>query len=196
MVNEAYFAVSGYVATQPKVDRLDNGTCALSMRVAWTPRVMDRATGEWTDRPTSFVTVTCYRKVAENAARCLRRGDAIMLRGSLRVREFIDQAGAKRNSVDVVADSLGHDMSRGTSHYTKVSQHAEQTAEEYESSIAQRNPLPGDVAARASEESGDLLHSSEQAQSAAADDPDDELDPADPPDLETGSDAELVGARA
>jgi hypothetical protein len=33
-------------------------------------------------------------------------------------------------------------------------------------------------------------------QSAAADDPDDELDPADLPDLETGSDAELVGARA
>ncbi|MGB6453002.1 MAG: single-stranded DNA-binding protein [Streptosporangiaceae bacterium] len=196
MANDAYFAVSGYVATQPKVDRLDDGTCALSMRLAWTPRVMNRATGEWTDRPTSFVSVTCYRKVAENASRCLRRGDAIMLRGTLRVREFTDQAGAKRNSVDVVADSLGHDMSRGTSHYTKVNQHAEQTAEEYESSVTELNPLPGDVAARASEEPADLPHSSQQVQPAADDDPDDELDPADLPDLETGSDAELAGARS
>ncbi|MGH3304142.1 MAG: single-stranded DNA-binding protein [Streptosporangiaceae bacterium] len=197
MANDAFFAVTGYVATQPKVGKLKDGTCTLSMRVAWTPRVINKATGEWADQQTSFVSVTCYRKVAENAAVCLRRGDPITLRGTLRVREYADQAGVQRNSVDVVADSLGHDMSRGTSHYTKAPRHAEQTAQEYESSTAaERNPLPGDVAVagRASEEPSDGPRRSEAVQLTPADDSYDEPDPAE---LTSGQpDADLVGARA
>jgi single-strand DNA-binding protein len=147
MANDAYFAVTGYVATQPKKGVTKSGVPFLYLRIAWTPRAISKATGEWVDQQTSFASVMCYRKIAENAAKCLRRGDAITLRGTVQVREYADQTGVKRSSVDVVADSLGHDMSRGLSHYSKVSQHAEQTAEEYESTAAERTPLPGDVAA-------------------------------------------------
>jgi single-strand DNA-binding protein len=206
MINEAYFAVSGYVATQPKSGRMPDGTRTLKMRVAWTPRVMDKATGQWTDRETSFVTVTCYRKIAENAWACLRRGDPITVRGSLRVREFTDQAGAKRNTVDVIADSLGHDMSRGISHYSKATQHSEPTAEEHEwSTSSERDPLPGDAAAlgRGSEHLAGRSHSDDRAQLAAADDADDEGDAADLPDLpdlpdpaSDEPDDELVGAHS
>jgi single-strand DNA-binding protein len=203
MANEAHFAVSGYVATQPKKGVTKDGTITLSMRVAWTPRYLDRATGEWTDQQTSFVTVTCYRKVAENAAKCLRCGDAIVLRGTLKVREYSDQAGVKRNSVEVVADSLGHDMSKGTSHYTKAPKNAQQTAEEYESSTAaERNPLPGDVAAlgRASERTGGMSDSAEWAELTPNDDADDEPDAGEVPDLADPEseqpDGELIGSRA
>jgi single-strand DNA-binding protein len=155
MANDAYFAVAGYVATQPKSGKTKSGAPFLFMRVAWTPRTFSKATGGWTDQQTSFVSVMCYRRVAENAAKCVRRGDAITLRGTVQVRDYVDQAGAKRFSVDVVADSLGHDMSRGTSHFSKVTQRAEQTAEEFEwSTTAERTPLPGDVAARLASEHG------------------------------------------
>jgi single-strand DNA-binding protein len=194
MANDAYFAVAGYVATQPRAGKTRSGAPFLFMRVAWTPRAFSKATGGWTDQQTSFVSVMCYRKVAENAAKCVRRGDAITLRGTVQVRDYVDQAGVKRFSVDVVADSLGHDMSRGTSHFSKATQRAEQTAEEYEwSTTAERTPLPGDVAAGlASEEGPDVPHPSRQAQplevDGAADDPDElssgwtaeaPLDPAD-----------------
>jgi single-strand DNA-binding protein len=203
MANESYFAVAGYVATQPRSGRLPDGSLSLSMRVAWTPRVVDRATGQWTDRETSFVTVNCYRKIAENAWLCLRRGDPITVRGTLRVREYIDQAGAKRNSVDVVADSLGHDMSRGLSHYSKPPQHAEPTAEEFElSPVTDRTPLPGDVAAlgRANGQLATLLHAGERSQLAADDDADDESmglpdsDLAGPPDSAGLRDSDSAGA--
>jgi single-strand DNA-binding protein len=155
MANDAHFAVAGYVATQPRAGRTKSGAPFLFMRVAWTPRAINKATGEWADQQTSFVSVMCYRKIAENAARCLRCGDPVTLRGTVQVREYVDHAGAKRSSVDVVADSLGHDMSRGLSHYSKVSQHAAQTAEEYEwSTTGERTPLPGDVAARLATEQG------------------------------------------
>jgi single-strand DNA-binding protein len=215
MANDALFAVTGYVATQPRAGKTRSGVPFLFMRVAWTPRAFNKATGGWTDQQTSFVSVMCYRKVAENAAKCVRRGDAITLRGTVQVRDYVDQAGVKRFSVDVVADSLGHDMSRGVSHYSKVTQRAEQTAEEYEwSTTAERAPLPGDVAARlASEQRSDAPFGwSAEAPLEPGDDADDLLDPAeadevpdpaeadevpDPADLAIEQPAaELAGARA
>lgn len=144
--NEASFSVSGYVATQPKEGETPNGTKTLSFRVGWTPRALNRSTGEWADMPSSFASVTCYRKVAEHASLCLRRGDAIVLKGTVRVREYADQAGVRRNSVDVTAEFLGHDMARGTSLFNKQRPHTELTAAEYsQAQSAGRQRLPGDV---------------------------------------------------
>jgi single-strand DNA-binding protein len=143
MANEATFSVTGYVATPPKSGYTRNGTRTLYMRVGWTPRRMDKRTGEWTDQPTSFVSVTCYRKVAENAAACLRRGDPIVLKGTLAVREYGED---KRVTVDVFADSIGHDLSRGVTVFKKNTEQLEQTALERERAMAAmgREPLPGD----------------------------------------------------
>jgi len=146
--NDALFSVTGYVATQPKKGETKSGTKTLTFRIGWTPREVSRQTGEWADLPSSFASVTCYRKIAENAAYCLRKGDPIVLKGTLRVREYADQAGTRRNSVDVTADFLGHDLSKGTSNFAKQSHSAQQTAEEYQlSQEANGVRLPGDVAA-------------------------------------------------
>jgi single-strand DNA-binding protein len=146
MVNEASFSVAGYVATEPKSGWTKDGTRTLFMRLGWTPRRMNKTTGDWADQPSSFVSVICYRKVAENAALCLRRGDPVVVKGSLRVREFGEQ-GSKRIEVEVTADTLGHDLSRGTSFFKKSTSQLEKTAAEREQeqiAAAARQPLPGD----------------------------------------------------
>jgi single-strand DNA-binding protein len=130
MVNEAYFSVTGYVATQPKFGFTRTQVPTLSMRVGWTPRRRDPKTGDWADEPSSFATVLCYRKVAENAAASLRRGDPIIVKGTLRTREFEDPAGSRRISVDVLAESIGHDLSRGISMFTRSRTQLAQTAME------------------------------------------------------------------
>jgi single-strand DNA-binding protein len=143
MANEATFSVTGYVATPPKGGYTRNGTRTLYMRVGWTPRRFDRRTGEWTDQPTSFVGVTCYRKVAENGAACLRRGDPVVVKGTLTVREY---GADKRVTVDVFAESIGHDLSRGVTIFKKSTEQLEQTAVERERAMAAegRAPLPDD----------------------------------------------------
>jgi single-strand DNA-binding protein len=147
MANEANVSLIGFVATQPKKGRTKTGITTMTMRVGWTPRTVDKATGEWSDLPSSFATVWCYRKVAEHASVCIRRGEPIVLRGTLRVREYTDQNGQRRSSVEITADSIGHDVSRGISTYSKLPTRTELTAEEFEQSHAagERNPLPGDV---------------------------------------------------
>jgi single-strand DNA-binding protein len=146
--NEASFSVSGYVATQPKKGQTKSGTKTLTFRIGWTPREVSRETGEWGDLPSSFASVTCFKRIAENAAACLRKGDPVVLKGTVRIREYADQAGTRRNSVDVVADYLGHDLAKGTSNFVKQSQRSQQTAEEYaQSQAGSGDRLPGDVAA-------------------------------------------------
>jgi single-strand DNA-binding protein len=150
MINEASFSVNGYVATQPKYGMTRAGDKTLYMRVGWTPRRLDRTTGEWADQPTSFVSVTCYRKVAENAGFSLRRGDAVVLKGTLRVREYGDGDGPKRNSVEVVADSIGHDLTRGVSFFRRSTAQLEQTAYELQQQVAAaiaEGRLPADMPA-------------------------------------------------
>ena len=154
MANEAYISLIGFVATQPKKGQTKTGSQTVSMRVGWTPRTIDRNTGEWSDLPSSFATVQCYRKVAEHASVCLRRGDPIVLRGTLRVREYTDQNGQRRSAVEINAESIGHDMSRGISTYSKLPTRTELTADEYEQSLAagERSPLPGDLAQTAADD--------------------------------------------
>jgi single-strand DNA-binding protein len=144
MVNEATVSVSGYIATQPKGGWTKDGTRTVSMRLGWTPRRIDKATGEWVDQPSSFVSVICYRKVAENAALCLRRGDPVVVKGNLRVREYGEEP--KRTAVEVIADTIGHDLSRGITIFKKATEQLEKTAAERELEIeaAAREPLSGD----------------------------------------------------
>jgi single-strand DNA-binding protein len=147
MANEATFSVSGYVATQPKGGWTRDGTRTVFMRLGWTPRRIDKTTGEWTDQPSSFVSVICYRKVAENAALCLRRGDPVVVKGSLRVREYGEENGPKRTTVEVIADTIGHDLSRGITVFKKSTGQLEKTAaeQEQETAAAARQALPGDL---------------------------------------------------
>src|SRR5581483_8949006 len=128
--NEALVTVTGYVATEPSYRTLGDGVPVLSMRVGWTRRRRDSATGEWSDGNTSFVTVTCWRKLAENLSKCLRKGDPVVLRGRLDVRTYVTKEGERRIAVDVDAASLGHDLNRGVANFQRTLPSAGRTAEE------------------------------------------------------------------
>jgi single-strand DNA-binding protein len=134
MFNEAHISLSGYVATQPYYNETRTGIPSLKMRVGWTPRRMDRVTGEWADAETSFLSVQCYRKLAENAATCLRKGDPVILRGRVSVRNFEDKNGLQRIAVEVDAISIGHDLARGVAQFQRVRPPTGMTAMEYRAS--------------------------------------------------------------
>jgi single-strand DNA-binding protein len=120
MFNEAQISVVGYVASEPEYVQVGQGIPKLTMRVAWTTRRREPSTGEWVDANTSFVRVTCWRRLADNLATCLRKGDPVLLRGRLDVRPFLGKDGQRRISVDVDANTLGHDLSRGVAGFRRV----------------------------------------------------------------------------
>ena len=120
MINGATVTLAGYVATEPHYKTINDETPHVTMRVAWTSRVRDRETGEWRDGKTSFANVNCWRKLANNVVSSLRKGQAIVVMGRLQVRDFDDREGRRRIAVDIEADAIGHDLSRGVAHFQRT----------------------------------------------------------------------------
>ena len=131
MFNEAQVSLTGYVATQPRWRGRGSPSQNLMMRVAWTTRRIDKSTGEWSDGHTSYVSVYCWRKVAENVATCVRKGDPVMVKGRLTVRDYTDKNGALRTNVEIDASALGHDLSRGVAQFQRTRPATGMTADEY-----------------------------------------------------------------
>jgi single-strand DNA-binding protein len=185
MIIDSHVDLAGFVASEPAFKRLDNGTSTAKLRVAYTERRFSRETGEWADGPTSFVTVLCWRTLADNVAISLRKGEPVVVRGRLRVREYSGKDGSPRLAVEVDASSVGHDLSRGVAHFSRTRRAAGETAAE--SAGALRAGGNGHVASPDSEsgtaagENADGLEpgldepgAAEPGQAgAAADDPDD-----------------------
>jgi single-strand DNA-binding protein len=130
MANEAFFSAAGYIATDPILGHTPSGMATLSMRLAWTPRRLNRATGEWVDEPSCFATVKCFRKIAENGSLCLRKGEPVLVTGTLRIREYDAKDGSRRTNVDIVAATIGHDLARGVASFSKSRQSSGLTAAE------------------------------------------------------------------
>jgi single-strand DNA-binding protein len=129
MSNEASFSVAGYVATQPVYRLTKSGVPTLSMRLAWTPRRYDRASEQWADEPSCFVTVQCYRRVAENARFSLYKGDPVVVSGTLRIRDYDAKDGSRRTNIDITAATIGHDLTRGVTAFRRLRPPTEREAD-------------------------------------------------------------------
>jgi single-strand DNA-binding protein len=130
MINDSHIDLAGFVASEPAFRRIAGGTSTAKLRVAYTERRFNRETGEWGDGPTSFVTVLCWRTLADNVAVCLRKGEPVLVRGRLRVREYEGKEGSPRIAVEVEASSVGHDLSRGVAHFSRTRRAPGETAAE------------------------------------------------------------------
>ncbi|HEX3389706.1 MAG TPA: single-stranded DNA-binding protein [Streptosporangiaceae bacterium] len=118
MINEAQVFLAGYVAREPRFRITTRGISSVSLRVACTPRWVDRESGEWTDGETSFVTVLCWRTLADNVAKCLHKGEPVLVKGRLHVRPY-EKDGVSRLAVEIEATSVGHDLARGVASFQR-----------------------------------------------------------------------------
>jgi single-strand DNA-binding protein len=120
MVSGMQVVVSGHVAKDPTFQTFPDGTAKTKLRIAYSARWQNRETGEWMDGPTSFVGVECRRGLAENVAICVRKGDPVLVHGRLSIRSYQNPAGEWRQAVDVDADAIGHDLSRGVAQFNRI----------------------------------------------------------------------------
>ena len=106
--------VRGFAATKPDLRNLPDGTPVASFRLASTPRRFDTESNSWVDvGPTNWYTVTCFRRLAANAASSLKVGDAVLVMGRLRLRPWTTKEGQERLTVEIDATvQLAQDVAR------------------------------------------------------------------------------------
>jgi single-strand DNA-binding protein len=96
--------MTGNLTRDPELRTTPSGTSVCSMRIACNTRRKD-ASGDWVDKPNYF-DVTVWGAQGENCANYLAKGRPVALDGRLEWREWEDQQGAKRQAVDIIADSV------------------------------------------------------------------------------------------
>ena len=65
-----------------------------------------------------FVTVTFWREFAENVAASLRKGDPVVVCGRIFSRQYVKDE-ASHIVYEIEPESIGHDLTRGISEFTK-----------------------------------------------------------------------------
>lgn len=125
-MNDTYVTVQGWiggeiivnrVGTQPSEDVQAGGVAVTTFRVASNARRF--RDGEWHNEEPLWFTVKAWRHLAEHCGRSLRSGDPVLVHGRL-VSDVWDRPDGTRTTRSVVvATSVGHDLSKGSTQFTK-----------------------------------------------------------------------------
>ena len=94
----------GNLTRDPELRHTPSGTPVCSLRLAVNTRRKDE-TGQWMDKPNYF-DITVWGQQGENCAQYLSKGRPVAVDGRLEWREWEAQDGAKRQAVEVVAESV------------------------------------------------------------------------------------------
>jgi len=96
--------ITGNLTRDPELRSTPGGTSVCKLRVAVNSRRKDQS-GNWVDKPNYF-DVTVWGAQGENCANYLEKGRPMAVEGRLDWREWEDKEGGKRQSVEIIANSV------------------------------------------------------------------------------------------
>ncbi|MDQ1683013.1 MAG: single-strand DNA-binding protein [Frankiaceae bacterium] len=124
MANDTVITLVGNLVDDPELRFTPSGAAVAKFRVASTPRFLDKTTNEWKDGEGLFLTVNCWRQMAENVAETLTRGTRVVIQGRLRQRSYETKEGEKRTVYEVEADEIAPSLRYATAKINKTSRGA------------------------------------------------------------------------
>lgn len=78
----------------------------------------DKAAGQWRSK-TVYLWVSAWRQLGENVAASLALGQPVIVVGKLRQSTY-EKDGVTITTVEVEAESVGHDLARGTAAFVRT----------------------------------------------------------------------------
>lgn len=111
--------IRGFTASDPALSTLPNGVPVVNFRLASTPRWQD-ATGTWKEGATNWYTVKAYRRLAQNIATSIEKGQPLVVSGRQRISRWNREDGTQGTTVEVDALGIGHDLNYGTSTFART----------------------------------------------------------------------------
>jgi single-strand DNA-binding protein len=96
--------LTGNLTRDPVLRNTSSGTPVCGLRIASNTR-RKTSGGEWVDKP-NYLSVTVWGALGENCHRFLAKGRPVAIDGRLEWREWEAQDGTRRESVEIVADSV------------------------------------------------------------------------------------------
>src|SRR5438270_6603443 len=110
----------GNLVDDPELRFTPSGAAVAKFRIASTPRFLDKATNEWKDGESLFLSCNVWRQAAENVAESLQRGMRVIVQGRLKQRTYETKEGEKRTVFEVEVDEVGPSLRNATAKITKA----------------------------------------------------------------------------
>lgn len=121
MAGETTVTIMGNLVDDPELRFTPSGHAVAKFRIASTPRTFDKSTNEWRDGDALFLTVSAWRKLGENIAASIKRGDRAIVVGVLKQRSYEDRDGVKRTVYEIEAEDVAASLKNATAQLTKSS---------------------------------------------------------------------------
>src|ERR1039458_6790173 len=116
---DTQITIAGNLVDDPELRYTPTGQAVANFRVASTPRFLDKATNEWKDGDSLFLTCNVWRQAAENVAESLQRGMRVVVQGRLHQRSYETREGEKRTVFEVEVDDVGPSLRNASAKVTK-----------------------------------------------------------------------------
>lgn len=91
------------------------GQSGTRITIATNDRVKNDKTGAWEDRDTSWWTVKAWKTLGQQAMATLKKGQEVIVVGTIYQENWTDKEGQKRTSYEINADSVAittHSLSK------------------------------------------------------------------------------------
>jgi single-strand DNA-binding protein len=135
--------VVGNLTSDPELRFTPSGAAVAKFTVASTPRYYDKASSEWKDGDTLFLTCNAWRNTAENLAESLTKGTRVLVQGRLKQRSYETKEGEKRTVYEVEVDDIGPSLVRATAKVTRATAttNAGGSSENWNNTAAEETPF-------------------------------------------------------
>ncbi len=109
-MNEPNLTVIGNLVADPEPRVSQSGKAWVTFRIASTPRVKDRQSGEYVDGEALWLGCRAFGDLADHITRSLSKGVRVIVQGRLSQRSYTDNQGTERTSLDLEVDAIGPEL--------------------------------------------------------------------------------------
>jgi len=107
MAGEPLITVIGNLVADPEPRVSQAGKSWCTFRIASTPRVRDRQSGDWADGEALWLGCRAYGEYADHIVQSLTKGARVIVQGRLTQRSYTDNQGQQRTSLDLEVEEIG-----------------------------------------------------------------------------------------
>lgn len=118
MAGEPLITVVGNLVADPEPRVSQAGKSWVTFRIASTPRVRDRQSGDWSDGEALWIGCRAFGEYADNIAATLTKGARVIVLGRLSQRTY-EKDGQQRTSLDMEVEEVGPSLRFATAQITR-----------------------------------------------------------------------------
>jgi len=112
--------ITGNLTADPEIKFIPSGKGVTTFTVV-SSKSVKQADGSWENTDTTFWTIKCWNKLAENCVETLRKGMSVIVVGSVVQEEWNDKnTGEKKTKIAVTAWNVGVDLKRHTADVVQI----------------------------------------------------------------------------